>query len=114
MTTVTTKDIGFVHIPGTSGLILVNDKYIALAPLCVDLGLVLNNEFNRLAQHPLTRVEIFDTELDGKKGKVPVIYKDDLIVWLAWLEEDITETNRPVLETYRKRYAKALKDHFDI
>lgn len=113
MTTITTKDIELIDVPGTPGLLRVGDRHIAITPLCVDLGLFFNIEVRRLLQHFLTRVELFDSEVNGQKAKVPAIHKDDLIVWLAWLEEDITETRRPLLDAYRKGHAKALKDHFD-
>ena len=113
MTTLTTKDIELIDVPGTPGLVRVGDKHIAIAPLCVDLGLFFNIEVNRLAQHFLTRVELFDVEEAGGKVPVPAIHKDDLIVWLAWIGENITETRRPLLDAYRKGHAKALKDHFD-
>ena len=113
MTTITNDDIELIDVPGTPGLVRVGDRHIAITPLCVDLGLFFNIEANRLVKHFLTRVELFDVEMGGLKAKVPAIHKDDLIIWLAWLEEDITETRRPVLDSYRKGHAKALKDHFD-
>lgn len=113
MTTITSNDIEILPVPGTPGLAHVGEGFIAIAPLCVDLGLFFSIEVRRLARHFLTRVELFDAEVSGRKVRVPAIHKDDLIVWLAWLEEDITETRRPLLDAYRKGHAKALKDHFD-
>lgn len=113
MTTITDNDIELIDVPGTPGLVRVGGRHIAITPLCVELGLFFNIEVNRLVQHFLTRVKLFDAEIDGQKVKVPAIHKDDLIIWLAWLEEDITETRRPLLDSYRKGYAKALRDHFD-
>ena len=112
MKTITNNDIELIDVPGTLGLEHVGEGFIAIAPLCLDLGLVLSIEARRLARHFLTRVELFDAEINGQKVKVPAIHKDDLIIWLAWLEEDITETRRPLLDAYRKGQAKALKDHF--
>lgn len=88
---------------------------VAFKPLCENLGIDFNGQYQRLRRQPwAVMCMTHTTGIDGKSYEMVMIDRQTLVMWLATIDTSRlkSEQARAVVTAYQKECAKALDDYF--
>ncbi|TNU89040.1 hypothetical protein FIC87_12635 [Eggerthella lenta] len=88
---------------------------VALKPLCENVGIAFNGQYERLSRQPWAVIRMMRTTgSDGKTYQMVMIDRQTMIMWLATIDTSRLKSDqaRAVVTAYQKECAKALDDYF--
>lgn len=106
-----------IPVPGAGTLQAVDDgttKWIAIRPICEQLGIDVDGQRRKLDQAEWARTELKSVrDSAGRMQQMAALDADHLPMWLATIQTSrINEAARPVLIAFQREAAKALRDYF--
>lgn len=91
------------------------DYAVALKPLCMNLDVDFNGQYQRLKNQPWATMCMMHTVgADGKMREMVMIDRQTLVMWLATIDTSRLKSDQAcaVVTAYQKECAKALDDYF--
>lgn len=105
-----------IHIPGAGEILALDEgdtKWVAIRPICEVLSIDADTQRKKLDQAEWACTVIRTVQVSGQGRSTVMLDADHLPMWLGTIQTSrVSESARPVLVTFQREAAKALRDHF--